>query len=612
MPHRSLSLPVLCVVAALAWAVLTNTAAHADDGIDGFVRPAPNYGYSTRMEEAPKGTEKELLALTETEKQKDNPPPTLFLLKRRMDNDAETLVKALHAKGFYDARIVTAIDKEEEGEYIARFTIIPGEVYTLQSARFILSPQSETKDIELPPIENLGLPLGGEVDYTQILDARSTLRNRIHAMNCLHRVRIRVHLRVDTTRKAAEAVYRITTGKTANFGTMTINGLTSVEQPYIDRKIPWKQGDCFRPTMVEDLQVTLLQTNLFSKSDVTLPEEPNKDGEVDIVLDVHERKHRTIKAGIGFATELGLDFKPAWEHRNFFGQGERVTVDGTISTFLQSLKTRFERQDFMRRDQKLVLEAEISQFDGDAYDSTSLRTLAQLSRPIGPNLTGGLGVAYALKQVDDGGTNSGQETFSLVSFPGYVQHNTRNSEVDPTKGHLLRIDAEPFIETLNTGDVFFKTQGTASWYHQHETVPLKPTWAFRAKLGSIMGSANNDIPADERFYSGGGGSVRGYGFQMLGPLQNGSPTGGRSLVEFSAELRLRVTDSIGLVPFVDAGNVYPDIYPEFNGDLFYAAGLGFRYFTDFGPFRFDVATPLDKRAGIDDDYQLYISFGQAF
>jgi translocation and assembly module TamA len=279
---------------------------------------------------------------------------------------------------------------------------------------------------------------------------------------------------------------------------------------------------------------------------------------------------------------------------------------------LQSIKGKLERPDFLRKSQTLILQSEIAQSETDAYDVTSLSASAQLSRPLAKNLTGALGIAYALKRVDDDGLNSGEETFSLVSFPSFLEHSTRDNTLDPTKGHVLRLDVEPYVETLNTGNVFLKTQGTARFYHQHSTIPLKPTWALRGTVGSITGSSRSDLPADERFYSGGGGSVRGYGYQLLGPLTNGTPDGGRSLVEFSAELRLRASESVGIVPFVDAGNVYNEPYPEFDGDLYYAAGLGLRYYTGFGPFRFDVALPLDKRDGVDDSFQIYLSFGQSF
>jgi len=99
---------------------------------------------------------------------------------------------------------------------------------------------------------------------------------------------------------------------------------------------------------------------------------------------------------------------------------------------------------------------------------------------------------------------------------------------------------------------------------------------------------------------------------MIGPLDaDGDPLGGRSALEIGVEARVRVTDSIGLVPFVDGGLVGQDPTPDFGTPVRWAAGLGARYHTDFGPVRLDVAVPLNKRDE-DDWFQLYVSFGQAF
>ena len=127
-----------------------------------------------------------------------------------------------------------------------------------------------------------------------------------------------------------------------------------------------------------------------------------------------------------------------------------------------------------------------------------------------------------------------------------------------------------------------------------------------------MGESTEDLPANKRFYAGGGGSVRGYEFQTVGPLDDDDdPLGGRSLVEVSAEVRTRVTDEIGLVPFVDGGTVFDTAYPDFDETLRWAAGIGLRYFTAVGPVRVDFAFPLNGRDD-DDAFQFYVSFGQAF
>ncbi len=142
-------------------------------------------------------------------------------------------------------------------------------------------------------------------------------------------------------------------------------------------------------------------------------------------------------------------------------------------------------------------------------------------------------------------------------------------------------------------------------------LPGSSTLAGRVVVGSIFGADTRDVPPDWRFYAGGGGSVRGYPFQSIGPQTlSGSPAGGDGLLELGLELRQRLGANWGWVAFADAGAVSEDGIPG-TGALAIGLGLGLRYFTPVGPIRVDVATPLDPRDG-DSPVQLYIGIGQAF
>ena len=109
--------------------------------------------------------------------------------------------------------------------------------------------------------------------------------------------------------------------------------------------------------------------------------------------------------------------------------------------------------------------------------------------------------------------------------------------------------------------------------------------AGRTRVGFLFGESTEAVPANKRFYAGGGGSIRGYEFQSVGPLDDNDPVGGRSLLEVSAEMRIRVYDNFGVVPFIDGGTVYDASYPSFDETVRWAAGLGFRYYTGVGPIR---------------------------
>src|SRR3546814_15683769 len=106
--------------------------------------------------------------------------------------------------------------------------------------------------------------------------------------------------------------------------------------------------------------------------------------------------------------------------------------------------------------------------------------------------------------------------------------------------------------------------------------------AGRTRLGSIIGSGRADIAPSRRLYAGGGGSVRGFGYQELGPrAMDNDPLAGRSVHEFALEARYRF-GNFGIVPFVDAAPVYPSSYPHFPDTRFAARQCG-RHYTNIGP-----------------------------
>ena len=180
--------------------------------------------------------------------------------------------------------------------------------------------------------------------------------------------------------------------------------------------------------------------------------------------------------------------------------------------------------------------------------------------------------------------------------------------LDPTSGFRLSARFSPEA-SLQSGSFFYarlQLDGSAYW-----PVTDTITIAGRTRLGTILGASRDRIAPSRRFYAGGGGSVRGYGFQALGPRDPvfDDPIGGRSLTEFALEARVRV-GNFGIVPFIDAGNISTSPLPRLQ-DLQFGAGIGVRYHTRFGPIRIDVGTPLNPRSG-DPRIAVYVSLGQAF
>ena len=176
-----------------------------------------------------------------------------------------------------------------------------------------------------------------------------------------------------------------------------------------------------------------------------------------------------------------------------------------------------------------------------------------------------------------------------------------------------RVDHMTFVDAIRYRGaevVFLRAEGQASGY-----MPLqdgaRTVLAARVRMGSIIGGDELSIPSDRLFYSGGGGSVRGYEYQGVGPrLDDNTPRGGLSLFETSLEVRRDIGERWGAAAFVEGGAIGFQETPNFS-NMRWAAGVGVRYKLPFGPIRADVAFPLDTRPG-DPDFQVYVSIGQAF
>jgi translocation and assembly module TamA len=178
--------------------------------------------------------------------------------------------------------------------------------------------------------------------------------------------------------------------------------------------------------------------------------------------------------------------------------------------------------------------------------------------------------------------------------------------MDPTKGITVHFKSSPTLQTEKKYFSYITNLLTVTTY-----TPLDEDRNFilagKASVGSIWGADKHTIPPSERFYAGSDNLLRGYHYWTVGPLEklkdkSPKPIGGRSLMIFSLEARMRIKDPFGLVVFYDVGNVYADPWPRFNHRQRQSAGVGVRYHTPVGPIRLDIAFPFNPRRHLDSSF----------
>ncbi len=550
----------------------------------------------------------DLESASNTVRWRDRPPATVGLLRRRASEDLERFRKVLRSAGYYGADVSFDIGQEAE-DPVVLFSINPGEVFRLESIQWTVPEADRDLLRHFPTSESLGLAQGDPARAQAILDAEKGL---IRTLERSGRPFARVEDRrvvVDHRTRTVQVTYILAPGPMAKFGPTHVSGLKSVSESTVRNRLLWRQGEPWNGDLISETRQELARSELFSLVQITPGEELDEDGGLPVALDLGERKHRGAKIGAGYRTDEGPGGRFSWEHRNLFHHGERLQLSVTGSALTTAFDASFEKPDFLRPRQSLRLSSKLADEDTDAYQSRYLESAVTLERKADRTLRWSIGPGLRWARVEQLGET---DEVALLALHSFLDWDRSDNLLDPTVGGRLRLQLAPHWDTLGTSSTFVKGGLSYSHYFRLIDKPLV-VFAARGALGSIVGAGRDSIPADLRFYAGGGGSVRGYPYQTLAPLaENRDPIGGRSLVELNAELRARVTRDIGVVAFVDGGSAFEPSAPDFGQDVLWGAGLGLRYHTPIGPLRLDIAFPLERRREIDDPFQVYVSIGQAF
>lgn len=537
-------------------------------------------------------------------------------IRRRAQSDADLVERLLRIEGYYDAVVQTRFEADGAERVDVIINIQPGPQYELDA---IALPGIETAVAPDPETfrESFGLQPGDIINSDRIMEAQGRLDDAMGENGYPFAKTGEPELEIDHAERLGDLEIAVTPGGKYNFGSVVLAPTDLFDADHVQMIARFDPGDVYQASDIEDLRRALIATGLIStvSIDPVAAEEP---GAVDIAVNVTPAPLRTIAGEIGYDTGEGVRSEVSWEHRNFFPPEGLIRVTGVLGTQEQSGSIAYRRNNYRRRDNILNGRTALTLIDSAAYDAETFSVAANIERQ--SNLiyqkrwSWSAGVELLVsreKDVTGDVDPSDAETYFIAALPGLVTFDASDDLLDPTRGFRLSARVAPEA-SLQGGSFFYvRSQVDGSAYFP---VSDKIVLAGRARVGTIAGAGTNSIAPSRRLYSGGGGSVRGYGYQTVGPRDvNNDPVGGRSLVEFSLEARIRTGffgGNFGVVPFIDAGNVYTSSTPDISG-LRYGAGLGIRYYSDFGPIRIDVGTPINPQPG-DSRIAVYVSLGQAF
>ncbi|TGY90405.1 outer membrane protein assembly factor [Marinicauda algicola] len=546
-------------------------------------------------------------ALYETIGEADAPPETRWRARERARQAAERIRLYLESRGYYAA----LVDARLGDDTTPLVRVRPGEPFTF--GEIDVEYETPSPDTPRPGADitgELGLEAGDRLLAAEVIRAESRILQALRNSGWIHAETGAREIIVDHATQTARATFRFRTGDYVLFGPPQLaGGLANLRESYVARLAPYEVGEPASKARLDEYARRLQGLDTVSIADVRIAYDASgRQRPVDVRMEPVPR--HTLALSARYSTSEGFGGETEWIRRNMFRRDETLRVNLLAATIASGIDTRLHMPHWRRYNQALTLNAEALAERTDAFDQDSIGLGASLSRVVSDALTVSAGAEARIAQIDDA---RGKRDLNTFSFPVEAVYDGRDSVLDPSEGLYADLRVRPGLTTGDEETRYVRMVAELRGYHD---IADDIVLAARVRGGMLTGAGVEEVPADQRFFAGGGGSVRGYEYQSISPpllnIETGEeePFGGRSLVEASVEARWRRSERLGFVAFLDAGMAGRDISPDLS-ETQYAAGIGVRYFPGFGPIRADIATPLNPREG-DDPVHFYISIGQAF
>src|SRR6266478_4882989 len=518
---------------ALAVALVPGPGAHAD------------LNYRVEITGAEDSELADLLdSVSELKTLEDKVPASEEALRRRADRDLGRLADAAHSLGYWEAGFSYELDTDAEPAKIT-VKVEPGPLYHVAS---VSVQGADHQPLVIPNQPKLPLKPGDPARTAPVVATETALLSALgNSGHPFAKVEDR-RVAIDRAEHTMEVTYTLDPGPVQRFGPLAITGLERLDPGYVEGRIRWRRGAVYDAANVEETRRALIESGLFSTVRITPMADPDNPEDVRMTIDVTERLHRTIGVGVAYNTSQGPAARVFWENRNLFGNAEylRLAVEGGQQ--IAGFRANFRRPDFLAIDQDFLAAAEVANDTPVAYHSRRAIVSGGIERRFGSLLTGGIALqatkANVVQLANVNSITAAQRTqhYSLVGVPAYLKLDRTDNLLNPAGGYRAQLAVTP-AHTFSSPNLTFVTSlisGSTYWALGAEE---RAVLAGRAALASLDGAPLFELPADQRIYAGGGGSIRPYGYQLAGPLDPANkPIGGKSSFVLKLEARVKITE----------------------------------------------------------------------
>ena len=419
--------------------------------------------------------------------------------------------------------------------------------------------------------------------------------------------------------------FRVAEDQRVTMGKVILRGNVTTRDHVILRELEPRTGEPYNYESILKSQQRIYRYGYFSYAKFEPVHPYEKESTKDMLFTVEERPAGAVEFGVGYGTLDRLRGFVEVSHRNIWGTARYASLRFEASDILKRAAFTFKEPWFLGYrylESKFILalsdSKNINERTREIYYQTKKASASYGVERYYEDLR--VSLTYQYENVDNYNVQPAAELTPedsgrvlISSLNPAVILDKRDDPFNPTKGSLHGLNIKEALKELGSEADFTKVTVQTTWYLP---VAVRTVFALSGRAG--MGWPHHEtleIPLHERFYLGGSTTVRGYTQDSVGPYNlNASgdrvPTGGSSMVQLNAEIRLNMTGGSGFVVFTDAGNVWVDQSIRMD-DLRASYGAGFRYHTPVGPLRVDYGQKINRKSG-ESPGELHFSIGQAF
>ncbi len=471
-------------------------------------------------------------------------------LANRAEEDAALLSDMLAVYGFYDADVRHRVETPpagegsgEDGAVVASdsryvFTIDPGERYRYGEVAVpgLDAARGDFADLRAA----FEIRTGDYIQEDRIVAERIDLGVALGETGYPFAELGQPDLLIDHAADEGDLTLPVTPGGKYRFGEVVSSDPAFLSSRHLSEIAQFDTGEIYQASGVDDLRRAILSTGLVSSLSVTprevAPPAEGEPGTVDIDVAITQAPLRTIAGAIGYDTGRGIRTEVSWEHRNLFPPEGMLQLHAIAGTQEQLAGATFRRNNWHGRDRVLTLDVFGSTIDRDAYEARTLSGVAKFEKLstllFQKELAWSIGLELVATQEREGtlgGQTGPRETYFVAALPGEVIYDKSDDLLDPTRGWRVSLFASPEL-SVTSGDqsTYLRSWAEGRYY---QPVSDRLVVAGRAKFGTIVGTGISNIAPSRRLYAGGGGSVRGYGYQQIGPQGRAGRSDGRPLAQ---------------------------------------------------------------------------------